>query len=181
MKSGQVTNWTVKQPGKVTPPTCNDYESWTFVQLRKECTQRKLRLVRTTSKQDQICRLRAYDAAKRAVQGTVDGEIRFDPSLRKTKHCFVRLLNIIFSDHFAEGLARSDDTVTRDQLDAGKVNAKTVLWKDFGVEFRENKTDYKNLFQEADESPRFTGIDPRHRATQRCEALRHVEIREGER
>ncbi|KUF81303.1 hypothetical protein AM588_10000246 [Phytophthora nicotianae] len=58
----------------------------------------------------------------------------------------------VYGHHFAEGLARSDDTVTRDQLDAGKVNAKTVLWKDFGVEFRENKTDYNNLFQEADES-----------------------------
>ncbi|ETL49273.1 hypothetical protein L916_01217 [Phytophthora nicotianae] len=152
MKSGQVTNWTVKQPGKVTPPTCNDYESWTFVQLRKECTQRKLRLVRTTSKQDQICRLRAYDAAKRAVQGTVDEEIRFDPSLRKTKHCFVRLLNIIFSDHFAEGLARSDDTVTRDQLDAGKVNAKTVFWKDLGSSFvrtRQTTTTYSKKLMKA--------------------------------
>ncbi|KAG6955636.1 hypothetical protein JG688_00011797 [Phytophthora aleatoria] len=40
----RVTKWTVKRPGSVVPPTCNDYDSWTVAQLRKECTERKLRL-----------------------------------------------------------------------------------------------------------------------------------------
>ncbi|ETK88718.1 hypothetical protein L915_07067 [Phytophthora nicotianae] len=37
----------------------------------------------------------------------------------------IRLLNILSSDHFAAKLASSDDTATRDQIDAGEVNQKS--------------------------------------------------------
>ncbi|KAF4142078.1 hypothetical protein GN958_ATG08712 [Phytophthora infestans] len=124
----RVTNWTVKNPGK----------------LRKECTERNLRLSRATSKQEQIRYLRSYDATKRAVEATVDEDILLEPGLRKTKNCFIRLMNIIFSDRFAERLARSDDTVTREQLDVGEVNDKSTFWKDVG----------------AADNPRFGNINP---------------------
>ncbi|KAI9986713.1 hypothetical protein PInf_025670 [Phytophthora infestans] len=42
----QVRNWTVKNPGAVPTPTCEDYASWTVAQLRKECSERKLRVPR---------------------------------------------------------------------------------------------------------------------------------------
>ncbi|KAL3666989.1 hypothetical protein V7S43_007934 [Phytophthora oleae] len=45
-----VTNWTVRNAGKVVPPTCNDYSLWTVVQLRKECAERKSRLGRKVTK-----------------------------------------------------------------------------------------------------------------------------------
>ncbi|KAE9101073.1 hypothetical protein PF010_g14572 [Phytophthora fragariae] len=57
-------------------------------------------------------------------------------------------------------LAHSDDTLTRDQIEVGAVNAKTVLWKEVGVEHRTNKMDYNNLFEAAASDPRFSGINP---------------------
>ncbi|POM65032.1 Hypothetical protein PHPALM_19339, partial [Phytophthora palmivora] len=80
--------------------------------------------------------------------------------MRKTKHCFIRLSNVLFSDRFAERLAHSDDALTRDQIEAGAVNAKTVFWKEVGVEHRTNKRDYNNLFEAAASDPRFSGINP---------------------
>ncbi|KAG1684910.1 hypothetical protein DVH05_010176 [Phytophthora capsici] len=58
-----ITNWTVKNPGKVVPPTSNNYHTWTVLQLRRECTERNLRLPRSTPKTEQIKKLEAYDAA----------------------------------------------------------------------------------------------------------------------
>ncbi|KAF4132204.1 hypothetical protein GN958_ATG18606 [Phytophthora infestans] len=156
----KVTNWTVKNPGKVLPPKINDYKLWTVAQLRKECTERSLRLSRATSKQEQIRYLRLYDATKRAVEATVDEDILLEPGLRKTNNCFIRLMNIIFSDRFAERLARSDDTVTREQLDVGEVNDKSTFWKDVGVEFRRNTTDYNKLFDKTADNPRFGNVNP---------------------
>ncbi|ETP16251.1 hypothetical protein F441_09140 [Phytophthora nicotianae CJ01A1] len=155
-----VVNWTVRKPGKVIPPTCNDYDQWTVVQLRKECTGRKFLLGRKVSRPEQIRRLRAYDAARRAAQSSVDEGYLMESSPRKTKHCMIRLLNILFSDHFAEKLASSDDTATRDQIDAGEVNKKTAFWKEVGVVYRTNTTDFNELFAEAANDPRYEGINP---------------------
>ncbi|ETI56718.1 hypothetical protein F443_00852 [Phytophthora nicotianae P1569] len=129
-----MVNWTVRKLGKVIPPTCNDYDQWTVVQLRKECG-------RKVSRPEQTRQLRAYDAARRAVQSSVDEEYLLESSLRKTKHCMIRLLNILFSDHFAEKLASSDETATRDQIDAGEVNQKSRVL-------------------EGTNDPRYEGINP---------------------
>ncbi|ETI47812.1 hypothetical protein F443_08086 [Phytophthora nicotianae P1569] len=144
----------------VVPPTTNDYGKWTVVQLRKECTERKLRLKRTVSKPDQIRHLTEYDAAKRAVQSSVDEENLLDPSQRKKKHCPIRLLNVLFSDQFAGRLGASDDAATREQLDAGEVNAKTKFWQDVGDEFWNNTSDFNNICDDAASNPRFATIDP---------------------
>ncbi|KAE8882571.1 hypothetical protein PF010_g24103 [Phytophthora fragariae] len=45
-----VTKWTVRNPGTVVPPACNDYSMWTVLQLRKECAERKFRLGRKVIK-----------------------------------------------------------------------------------------------------------------------------------
>ncbi|ETK87691.1 hypothetical protein L915_07911 [Phytophthora nicotianae] len=146
--------------GSVVPPTTNDYGKWTVVQLRKECTERKLRLKRTVSKPDQIRHLTEYDAAKRAVQSSVDEENLLDPSQRKKKHYPIRLLNVLFSDQFAGRLGASDDAATREQLDAGEVNAKTKFWQDVGDEFWNNTSDFNNICDDAASNPRFAAIDP---------------------
>ncbi|KAE9060442.1 hypothetical protein PF010_g30216 [Phytophthora fragariae] len=153
-----ITNWTVKNPGKVSPPTCNDYDTWTVVQLRKECTERRLRLPRATPKSEQIKQLRAHDAARMAIQSTVDDEYLIEPSLRKTKHCCIRLLNIIFSGYFASRIASSEDTATRAEIDTGEVGYRMRLWKKITDHFCNNKTDSNGLFVVDD--PRFDGINP---------------------
>ncbi|KAG3062910.1 hypothetical protein PI125_g24446 [Phytophthora idaei] len=96
----------------------------------------------------------------RAVQSSIDEKNLLDPTKRKTKHCRIRLLNVLFSDRFADRLASSDDAATRERLDVGEVNAKTTFWKEVGVEYRENTDDYNKLYDEAAGNPHFASIDP---------------------
>ncbi|GMF60748.1 unnamed protein product [Phytophthora fragariaefolia] len=112
------------------------------------------------SKQEQIRHHQAFDATKRAVQSIVDDENILDPSLPKSNYCFVPLSIILFSDRFAERLAHSKDAVTREQLEAGAVNAKSLFWKDVGAEYPHNMTDYNSLFAEVANNPHFASIDP---------------------
>eukprot|EP00644_Phytophthora_capsici_P019361 jgi/Phyca11/48913/gw1.259.1.1 len=95
-----------------------------------------------------------------SVQSTADEEYMIEPSLRKTKHCCIRLLNILFSDSFAVRLASSDDAATRDQIDSGEVNQNTCtkFWKDVAHALRSNLIDFNGLF--VVDNPRFGGIDP---------------------
>ncbi|ETO81928.1 hypothetical protein F444_03843 [Phytophthora nicotianae P1976] len=138
--------------------TCDDYASWTVAQLRKEFSERKLRVPRKFGKLALVEHLKRHDTTRRAVQATVDDENLLDPSLRKTKHCCIRLLNVLFSDRFATRLASSDDAATRDQIDTGEVNQNTSFWKEVAKEFQTNTTDYNGLFTFND--PRYIGIDP---------------------
>ncbi|KAF4127332.1 hypothetical protein GN958_ATG23480 [Phytophthora infestans] len=135
-----------------------DYASWTVDQLRKECSERKLRVPRKLDKLVLVEHLKRHDVTRRAVQATVDDENLLDPSLRKTKHCCIRLLNVIFSDRFATRLASSDDAATRDQIDTSEVNQNTSFWKEVAKEFQTNTTDYNGLFTFND--PRYIGVDP---------------------
>ncbi|KAI9988850.1 hypothetical protein PInf_022439 [Phytophthora infestans] len=58
----QVRNWTVKNPGAVPTPTCEDYALWSVAQLRKECSERKLRVPRKLGKLALVEHLKRHDA-----------------------------------------------------------------------------------------------------------------------
>ncbi|KUF81123.1 hypothetical protein AM587_10004972 [Phytophthora nicotianae] len=62
--------------------------------------------------------------------------------------------------NFAGRLGASDDAATREQLDAGEVNAKTKFWQDVGDEFWNNTSDFNNICDDAASNPRFAAIDP---------------------
>ncbi|ETL41107.1 hypothetical protein L916_07838, partial [Phytophthora nicotianae] len=124
----------------VVPPTTNDYGKWTVVQLRKECTERKLRLKRTVSKPDQIRHLTEYDAAKRAVQSSVDEENLLDPSQRKKKHYPIRLLNVLFPTSLRGAWVH--------QMTQQHANNST------------QESDFNNICDDAASNPRFAAIDP---------------------
>ncbi|KAF1786801.1 hypothetical protein GQ600_4972 [Phytophthora cactorum] len=83
------TNWTVKNPGSVVPRSCNDYESWIVVQLRKECTEMKFRLHRKTSEAEQIRHLNAFDATRNSVQSAVDDENQLQSCCSQAKDCCI--------------------------------------------------------------------------------------------
>ncbi|GMF41448.1 unnamed protein product [Phytophthora fragariaefolia] len=95
-----------------------------------------------------------------------------ETSLRKIKHCCIRLLNSIFSDNFASRIASSDDTATRAEIDAGEVNYRTRLWKEITDPFHNNKTDFNGLF--IVDNSRFHGIDASY--TVRHDAARLYEM-----
>ncbi|OWY95935.1 hypothetical protein PHMEG_00033924 [Phytophthora megakarya] len=102
--------------------------------------------------------MKVHDAARMTVQSTVDDEYTIEPSIRKTKNCCIRLLNILFSDGFASRLASSDASASREQIDTGEVNHNTQFCKEVADEFRNNTPDYNGLF--TDDNPLFDGIDP---------------------
>ncbi|KAE9111718.1 hypothetical protein PF005_g11389 [Phytophthora fragariae] len=147
--------WTVKDNGTTSPPVSDDYSTWTVEQLRKECTSRKLRMTRKTSAADRVKHLNDYDAYHHAIlEATIDsGTSKAAP---RSKHCCIRLLNLLFSDLFAVRFASIGDTPTRQQLDTGDIHSGSSFWRDVTVEFDTNRTDYNKLI-----SPdvRFDGVD----------------------
>jgi hypothetical protein len=148
--------WTVKDSGTTSPPLSHDYSTWTVEQLRKECTSRKLRLTRKTPAADRVKHLKEYDAYHHALL-----EARIDSATSKataprSKHCCIRLLNVLFSDLFAVRFASIDDTPTRQQLDAGDIHAGSSFWRDVTVEFNTNRIDFNKLISS---DVRFDGVD----------------------
>ncbi|KAF4145697.1 hypothetical protein GN958_ATG05114 [Phytophthora infestans] len=93
-----------------------------------------------------------------AVQSTVDEEYTVEPSQRKTNHCYIRLLNILFSDMCASRFASSDDAATRNPIDAKEVNQNTQVWRYVTDAFCNNTTAYNGLL--VVNNPRFDDIDP---------------------
>ncbi|GMF52815.1 unnamed protein product [Phytophthora fragariaefolia] len=152
-------NWTVKEAGGITPPTSDDYGSWTVEQLRKECTSRKLRLSRKTSAVDRVKHLTEFDAVHLAIVGTVMGSQTPGGADGQplSKHCIFRLVNVLFSDLFAARFAETGNTPTRQQLDVRYVNAPSSFWRDVGSEFNTNRADYNQVMST---HARFENIDP---------------------
>ncbi|KAE9021880.1 hypothetical protein PR001_g13275 [Phytophthora rubi] len=136
--------WAVKDNRTTTPPVSDDYSTWTVGQLRKECTSRKLRMTRKTSAADRVKHLKEYDAYHHAhLEATIDsGTSKAAP---RSKHCCIRLLNLLFSDLFAVRFASIGDTPTRQQLDTGDIHSGSSFWRDVTVEFNTNRTDYNKL------------------------------------
>lgn len=94
-------NWTVEDPGSITPSTSNDYGTWTVEQLRKECTSRKLRLSWKPSADKRVQQLLRFDAVRQSMQTSIGTDPASASAPRKTGNCAFRLLNILFSDGFS--------------------------------------------------------------------------------
>lgn len=86
-----------------------DYESWLADQVRKECTRRGLKLKASMKKGERIAVLRRHDIASAADDGLLLGDDGGSTggNTRWTKHCWYRLLNILFADEFATRFSQS--------------------------------------------------------------------------
>ncbi|EEY58667.1 uncharacterized protein PITG_10782 [Phytophthora infestans T30-4] len=121
---------------------------------------------------EQIRHLKAHDAACMAVQSTVDEEYTVEPSQRKTNHCYIRLLNILFSDMCASRFASSDDAATRNPIDAKEVNQNTQVWRYVTDSFCNNTTAYNGLL--VVNNSRFDDIDPSNIVPHETPRLKYV-------
>ncbi|ETL94271.1 hypothetical protein L917_07727 [Phytophthora nicotianae] len=144
-ETGSTLNRAPVQPARrgaapLTADTAADQSSVDSGAAPKECTERKLRLKRTVSKPDQIRHLTEYDAAKRAVQSSVDEENLLDPSQRKKKHCPIRLLNVLFPTSLRGAWVH--------QMTQQHANNST------------QESDFNNICDDAASNPRFATIDP---------------------
>jgi hypothetical protein len=88
---------------------------------------------------------------------TVSAAIKknMDPTVtsttRKEVQCPYRLLNILFSDDFANEFATIGNSATRSTLDTGKAANDEIFWTKIQNAFMDNKSDYNILqFQDND-------------------------------
>ncbi|KAF4127891.1 hypothetical protein GN958_ATG22947 [Phytophthora infestans] len=66
-------------------------------------------------------------------------------STRRTKHCFFRLANVIFSESFAVRLHEMDASPSRYALDVGAVNAYNNFWQDVEAAFASKNPEFDSL------------------------------------
>ncbi|KAG7380192.1 hypothetical protein PHYPSEUDO_007646 [Phytophthora pseudosyringae] len=113
-----------------------DYQSWSADQVRKECTRRGLKLKASMKKGERIAVLRRHDVARAAYGG--------------------RLLD----DEGESAGGNAGDVVSRAEIDAKAVRAKSHFWQDaraaFAQQYSENHE--RNFLMFADNM--FTGADP---------------------
>ncbi|GMF37895.1 unnamed protein product [Phytophthora fragariaefolia] len=75
----------------------------------------------------------------------------------KTKHCMFRLINVLFSDKFAQRFAENNGPVSRTDLDRGAVNRNPQFWTYVASSFAEDRLEYGWLVAS---HPKFGGIRP---------------------
>ncbi|KAG1701910.1 hypothetical protein DVH05_010401 [Phytophthora capsici] len=89
-----------------------NYAAWKVPALRKECTNRKLKLPTDARKAERVAALIQSDRDAAAINKR-DAEAKDvdpKPSMKRTKHCMFRLLNILFSDEFATRYCQTGST-----------------------------------------------------------------------
>ncbi|KAE9291535.1 hypothetical protein PR003_g25007 [Phytophthora rubi] len=141
-----------------------DYESWSADQVRKECTRRGLKLKASMKKGERIDVLRRQDVARATYDGILlgdEGESASTNAVTKwAKHCWYRLLNILFSDEFSTRFSQSGDMASRAELDSKSVNDRSRFWQEVRAAFVQQypRTHERNLLLFEDDM--FAGADP---------------------
>jgi hypothetical protein len=84
-------------------PTSDDYSTWNANQIRKECTARKLNMKSTSKREERVKCLVASDEMKIKLASYVTntgGQPSPPSGSIRSKHCMIRLINILFNDAF---------------------------------------------------------------------------------
>ena len=72
----------------------------------------------------------------------------FDAMTRKEPQCVYRLLNILFLDAFAEGLAQLGNVAACTELDLGKAGNNQLFWEGIHEAFAGQDEAHDNLLDE---------------------------------
>ena len=91
-------------------------------ELRTVCSHLKIKGVKNTSKESMIEKIVSVNKLKEQYGRLNDDSDPFRTPTRKEPQCPYRLLNILFSDMFCEGLAQLGDSAARFELDSGKAS-----------------------------------------------------------
>jgi len=113
--------------------------------LRAICSCLKIKGVKNTSKDSMLEKIvSVYKLKERYGRITDDAEQFLTPT-RKEPQCPYRLLNILFSDMFSEGLAQLGGAADRFQLDSGKASTNQLFWEGVQEAFTSNWHLFENL------------------------------------
>ena len=84
-------------------PTSDDYSTWNANQIRKECTARKLNMKSTSKREERVkCLVASHEMKIKLASYVTDtgGQPSQPPGSIRSKHCMIRLINILFDDAF---------------------------------------------------------------------------------
>lgn len=100
-------------------------------ELRAACRKQKVTPA-TLTKPAYMAALRVAHMTERVINasGAVYGPKGKPHADKKTVDCVFRLINVLFSDEYAEQLSRCGDLATRHQLDTKSINSSSPFWKD---------------------------------------------------
>ncbi|KAE9019385.1 hypothetical protein PR001_g13892 [Phytophthora rubi] len=76
---------------------------------------------------------------------------------RRTRHCMIRLLNVMFSEQFAPRVHQIDCRTTRAELDTSPTQGSLAFWTDFHDPYTTLRMDLTKLVSDL---PAFTKCDP---------------------
>ena len=113
-----------------------DVQSLKYRDLRMICTQLKIRGVKSSTKEQMIKKLVLIHQIKSRYAKVPETTDVSDAATRKEPQCIYRLLNILFSDAFAEGFAQLGNVAARTELDAGKAGNNQLFWEAFRKPFQ---------------------------------------------
>ena len=123
------------------------WSSFSSKQLRTICSRLSIKGVKNAKKSDMVDALIAayknkqlYAAMQNRREDDESGE-----KTRKQAQCPFRLLNILFSDEFADAFSRLGDIATRQVLDTGKAGNDQHFWQGVQKTFIENDKNFGKL------------------------------------
>jgi hypothetical protein len=90
-------------------PTSDDYSTWNVTQIRKECTASKLNMKSTWKREERVKCLVASDEMKIKLSSYVTdtgGQPSPPSGSIRSRHCMIRLINILFDDAFKVDLMK---------------------------------------------------------------------------
>ena len=113
--------------------------------LRTICSRLKIKGVKNTSKETMLEKIVSVRKLKERYGRINDDAEQFLTPTRKEPQCPYRLLNVLFSDMFSEGLAQLGDVADRFQLDSGKASNNQLFWEGVQEAFTSNSDLFDNL------------------------------------
>ena len=128
-----------------------DVQSLKYKDLRMICTQLKIRGAKSSTKEQMIKKLVSIRQIKSRYAKVPEAADVTDPATRKEPQCIYRLLNILFSDAFAEGFAQLGNVAARTELDGGKAANNQLFWEGVQEAFSGQDDAYDNLHFADDE------------------------------
>jgi hypothetical protein len=141
------------------------WEEFQAKQIRLLCTALRIKSIRNAKKADMIERLvktyrlkKTYDVMRAERKLEADND---DKAARKQLQCPFRLMNILFSDEFAEDFADLGNIASRQLLDSGKAGNQQHFWERVASAFLEERPEFGVLRFTDDEIVNDNGhIDP---------------------
>ena len=147
----------VDEEGNATGVFDSEFKDFSSKQLRTICSRLNLKGVKNVKKQDMIDRLvKAYNNWKNYEML----KNRNNAAPRKQAQCSFRLMNILFSDAFADQFATIGDTATRQVLDTGTAASDEHFWYGIQKVFITPHEDYDQLLFQDDDHFSDCDIDP---------------------